>query len=151
MFPTVTILMYCVDVLILVGQRWCRWCNNVCRVTGGFSNGWRGTACGGEALGTSGLPFYLNSLGFFMGIYGLKETTWWRPPIWKPTYLGTVTPSGRPISTQTVARIRTHALGDPKASRAQRFHCTTPVGVKENVWIPARDKKGNIASRCLSS
>ena len=37
----------------------------------------------------------------------------------RPTHLGTVTPSGRPISIQTVARIRTHALGDPKSSRAQ--------------------------------
>ena len=31
----------------------------------------------------------------------------------------TVTLSGHPISTQTIARIPTHALGDPKASRAQ--------------------------------
>ena len=28
-------------------------------------------------------------------------------------------PSGRPISTQIVARIRTCALGDPKASKVQ--------------------------------
>ena len=55
---------------------------------------------------------------FFMGIHGLKETTWWRPLIWKPTHLRTVTPSGRPIFTPTVVRIRTHALWDPKAPKS---------------------------------
>ena len=51
--------------------------------------------------------------------------------------LGTVTPSGRPISTQTGARIRTHALGDPKASRVQAIPLyltthTNPVTVSSS-------------------
>ena len=31
------------------------------------------------------------------------------------SYLKAATPNGRPISTQNVVSIRTHALGDPKA------------------------------------
>ena len=59
--------------------------------------------------------FLLKQSGLFMGLYGVKMTTYWRAPVWKHTHVGTVTPSECPISTQTVVRTRTRALGDPKA------------------------------------
>ena len=54
-----------------------------------------------------------------MGIYGLKR----RPPngglLSESPPKRAVIPSGRSISTQTVVNIRTYALGDTKAPRAQ--------------------------------
>ena len=65
-----------------------------------------------------------------------------RPSIWKPTNLVTITPSGYLISPRTVAKIRTHALGDlstPRAHPAPLYHCTTvtdyPSRAGENGYI----------------
>ena len=74
--------------------------------------------------------------GFFTGIYGLKYTNQWRHPIWKPTHLRTVTPSGCPISPRTVGRIRIRMFGD------LWLYCTTatqcwPHGV--DLW-PIQDR-----------
>ena len=84
--------------------------------------------------------FNLNKLGFFMGIYGLKETSHF-----KVHHLGTVTPSGRPISTQTEARIRTHVLRDPKAPRAQA------VPLYHGVMYRMTPQQGSSVQGCLLS
>ena len=53
----------------------------------------------------------------FYGIFWAKGE--YLMEIWKPTHLGTITPSGCPIFNQSMARIQTRALGDSKAHKVQ--------------------------------
>ena len=86
--------------------------------------------------------FFFKQFGLFTGIYGLTETTLWRPPMW------TVTASGCPFSTQTLVRIQTRALGDPKVPRAQ---VESLIKLQLPIWVahvPRENGFHNFTSFC---